>query len=115
MEYVVEDSIEGWAKALQALLDSYFFTDYFDHSYDYELEFNFDKVRPKGSPISSGGIAPGPEPLKNCLDKIKKILHSRFGQRLRSIDVFDICMELSAAVLSGGVRRSASICLFRSR
>jgi len=112
MEYVVEDSIEGWAKALQALLDSYFFTDYFDHSYDYELEFNFDKVRPKGSPISSGGIAPGPEPLKNCLDKIKKILHSRFGQRLRSIDVFDVCMELSAAVLSGGVRRSASICLF---
>jgi ribonucleoside-triphosphate reductase len=112
MEYVVKDSIEGWAEALQALLDSYFFTDYFDHSYDYELEFNFEKVRPKGSPISSGGIAPGPDPLIKCLEKIKKIMHSRFGQRLRSIDVFDICMELSAAVLSGGVRRSASICLF---
>jgi ribonucleoside-triphosphate reductase (thioredoxin) len=112
MEYVVQDSIEGWAEALQALLDSYFFTDYFDHSYDYELEFNFKKVRPKGSPISSGGIAPGPAPLETCLQNIKKILHSRFGQRLRSIDVFDICMELSAAVLSGGVRRSASICLF---
>ena len=112
MSYVVKDSIEGWAEALQALLDSYFFTDYFDHSYDYELEFDFSKVRPKGSPISSGGIAPGPDPLETCLINVKKILHSRFGQRLRSIDVFDICMELSAAVLSGGVRRSASICLF---
>ncbi len=112
MEYVVKDSIEGWAEALQALLDSYFFTDYFDHSYDYELEFNYKEIRPKGSPISSGGLAPGHAPLKTCLEKIKKIFHSRFGQRLRSIDVFDICMELSAAVLSGGVRRSASICLF---
>ena len=112
MTYVVKDSIEGWAEALQALLDSYFFTDYFDHSYDYELEFDFSKVRPKGSPISSGGIAPGPAPLETCLINIKKILHTRWGQRLRSIDVFDICMELSAAVLSGGVRRSASICLF---
>ena len=112
MSYVVKDSIEGWAEALQALIDSYFFTDYFDHSYDYELEFDFSKIRPKGSPISSGGIAPGSAPLEVCLQNVKKILHSRWGQRLRSIDVFDICMELSAAVLSGGVRRSASICLF---
>ena len=112
VKYTVKDSIEGWAEALQALLDSYFFTDYFDQSYDYELNFNFDRVRKKGSSISSGGIAPGPDPLKTCLDNIKKILHSRFGKKLRSIDVFDICMQASAAVLSGGVRRSASICLF---
>ena len=112
MKYVVQDSIEGWAEALQALLDSYFFTDYFDHAFDYELDFDFSQIRDKGEPISSGGIAPGPEPLKTCLINIKKILHSRFSNRLRSIDVFDICMELSAAVLSGGIRRSASICLF---
>ena len=110
--YYVRDSIEGWADAVHVLMESYFFIDYFDHSYDYEIEFDFHKIREKGAKISSGGRAPGPEPLKKCLEEIKRILRTRLGRRLRSIDVFDICMELSAAVLSGGVRRSASICLF---
>ena len=110
--HVVQDSIEGWCAALQALLDSYFHTDYFDHPLDHEIYFDYYLVRPKGSPISSGGIAPGPKPLEACLNEIRHILVSRLGKRLRSVDVFDMCMSLSAAVLSGGVRRSASICLF---
>ena len=112
MKFVVKDSIEGWAEALQALIDSYFFTDYFDHAFDFELEFDYSRIRPKGSPISSGGRAPGHVPLENCLESIRTLLQERGGQKLRSIDVFDLCMNLSAAVLSGGVRRSASICLF---
>jgi ribonucleoside-diphosphate reductase alpha chain len=108
----VQDSIEGWCAALQALLDSYFHTDYFDHPIDHEIHFDYYLVRPKGSPISSGGIAPGHKPLEACLNEIRHILVSRLGKRLRSVDVFDMCMSLSAAVLSGGVRRSASICLF---
>lgn len=110
--YVVPDSIEGWCQALQVLLDSYFHTDYFDHALDHEIYFDYHLVRPKGSPISSGGIAPGYKPLEACLNEIRHILVSRLGKRLRSVDVFDMCMSLSAAVLSGGVRRSASICLF---
>ena len=112
MTYQVKDSIEGWAEALQALIDSYFFTDYFDHAYDYEIEFDYSRIRPKGSPISSGGRAPGHEPLETCLESIRSLLRAKQGQKLRSLDVFDLCMNLSAAVLSGGVRRSASICLF---
>tara|TARA_R100000654_G_scaffold61578_1_gene88497 strand:- start:1012 stop:3018 length:2007 start_codon:yes stop_codon:yes gene_type:complete len=110
--HVVQDSIEGWSNALQALLDCYFHTDYFDHSIDYEIHFDYHLIRPKGSLISSGGIAPGPQPLEDCLNEVRHLLVSRLGKRLRSIDVFDLCMCLSAAVLSGGVRRSASICLF---
>lgn len=110
--HVVQDSIEGWCEALQALLDCYFHTDYFSHSIDYEIQFDYHLIRPKGSPISSGGIAPGFKPLETCLNEIRHILVSRLGKRLRSVDVFDMCMSLSAAVLSGGVRRSASICLF---
>jgi ribonucleoside-diphosphate reductase alpha chain len=112
MIHIVADSIEGWCAAVQALLDSYFFTDYFDHSIDYEIYYDFSKVRPKGSLIASGGIAPGYKPLEVCLNQIRDILNTRLGKKLRSIDVFDICMSLSACVLAGGVRRSASICLF---
>ena len=112
VKHVVEDSIEGWSIAVQTLLDSYFFTDFYDHALDFEPVFDFSKIRPEGSPISSGGKAPGPKPLEHCLNEIMGILNSRLGKRLRSIDVFDLCMSLSAAVLSGGVRRSASICLF---
>ena len=112
LTHVVQDSIEGWSEALQALLDSYFHVDYFEHAIDHEVFFDYSQVRPRGAPISSGGIAPGHEPLEACLNEIRHILVSRLGKRLRSIDVFDMCMSLSAAVLSGGVRRSASICLF---
>ena len=110
--YKIADSIEGWALAVQMLIDSYFMTDYFDREIDYEIFFDYTAIRPAGSPISSGGLAPGHKPLEACLNEIRHKLVSRLGMKLRSIDVFDICMSLSAAVLSGGVRRSASICLF---
>ena len=109
----VSDSIEGWAYAVQLLIDSYlhrgFYEDYYDYRFDYSL------VRPKGASISSGGSAPGAKPLRDAMDKIESLLHKLVldrHPRLRSIDCFDIMMLLSEAVLSGGVRRSASIAIF---
>jgi ribonucleoside-diphosphate reductase alpha chain len=72
-------------------------------------------IRPKGAPISWGGKAPGPEGLKNALEKIKQVIENRlsFGEnKLRAIDCYDIVMHASDAVLSGGIRRSATICIF---
>lgn len=110
--YKIPDSIEGWALAVQALIDSYFLTDYYDDAVDWEIYFDYSEIRPAGTPISSGGVSPGHGPLEMCLNEIRHKLVSRLEKKLRSIDVFDICMSLSAAVLAGGVRRSASICLF---
>jgi ribonucleoside-diphosphate reductase alpha chain len=116
-KYVVPDTIEGWSDALGVLLSNYFESPVFPEYNDCdEVEFDFSEVRKKGSPLSSGaGKAPGPEPLRNALLKIKALLDRclSHGQvRLRPIDAYDVVMHASDAVLSGGVRRSATICIF---
>ena len=119
MKYTIEDSIEGWADALGALLSSYFtkpsedkFKDYKDHY----VVFDYSQIRSKGSSLSSGvGKAPGFEPLQNGLEKIRTLLDrcvANGQKKLRPIDAYDIIMHSSDAVLSGGVRRSASLALF---
>lgn len=117
VEYIIEDSIEGWADALGALLSSYFITDQpFKKYYNKIIHFNYDNIRPRGAAISSGvGRAPGPEPLKRSLNLINEVLKDRTAHgpiALRPIDVYDIMCHASDAVISGGVRRSALICLF---
>lgn len=114
--WVIEDSIEGWADALGVLLSSFFagggqFPEYEGR----KIYFDLSQVRPKGAMISGGFKAPGPEPLRKALDKIEYLIQGRIlkGQtRLRPIDVYDIAMHAADAVLAGGVRRSATICLF---
>lgn len=111
--HMISDSIEGWAHAVQMLINSYLHRGYYEEYYDWR--FDYSQIRPKGSPISSGGIAPGYLPLAQALEKIDHLLHQLVLARLpklRSIDCFDIMMLLSEAVLSGGVRRSASIAIF---
>lgn len=107
--HVAEDSIEGWADALDALLRSYFYG-------DAQIEFDFSRIRAKGSPISSGiGTAPGPEPLRDALEQIRELLDARIEQgqiRLEPIDVYDIMAYAAGCVQSGGIRRSAMIVLF---
>lgn len=115
--FVVPDTIEGWADSLGVLLSSYFVSDQpFPQYAGAVVQFDFSEIRPKGSPISSGmGRAPGPEPLRRSIDIIRQLLDRCIsdGQtRLRSVDAYDILMHASDAVLSGGVRRSATICLF---
>jgi len=114
--YVIPDSIEGWSDSLGVLLSSYFGGGDFAEYGGYDVEFNFGLIRPEGSKLgSSSGKAPGPVPLQNALQKIVELLDDCLlegRQNLRTIDAYDIVMHTSDAVLSGGVRRSATICLF---
>lgn len=118
VKYTIDDSIEGWADALGALLSSYFTEPVkgFDQYKHTKVEFDYSQIRQKGSGLASGvGKAPGPEPLKNGLEKIRELLNrcvSNKQKKLRPIDAYDIVMHSSDAVLSGGVRRSASLALF---
>ena len=118
-KYIIEDSIEGWADALGVLLSSYFTKasdDKFKEYKDEYIVFDYSNIREKGSTLSSGvGKAPGFEPLQNGLEKIRELLEAcldRKQKKLRPIDAYDIIMHSSDAVLSGGVRRSASLALF---
>ena len=116
--YVVEDSIEGWASALDVLMASYFvdggkYPDFAGR----RVFFDLSNIRPKGAKISGGFKAPGPEGLRRSLDKIELLLQSavidaKDPMPLKPINVYDITMHAADAVLSGGVRRSATICLF---
>jgi len=117
-KYVIDDSIEGWADALGVLLSSYSSkpVEEFKQYKNTHVVFDYSNIRAKGSSLASGvGKAPGYEPLANGLEKIRALLDRciRNGQKkLRPIDAYDIVMHSSDAVLSGGVRRSASLALF---
>ena len=117
-KYVVEDSIEGWADALGVLLSSYFSKpmEEFKEYKNTHVVFDYSNIRTKGSSLSSGvGKAPGFEPLQKGLEKIRTLLDRCIAngqKKLRPIDAYDIVMHSSDAVLSGGVRRSASLALF---
>lgn len=118
IKYVIEDSIEGWSDALGVLLSSYFskpIEEFKMYKNSYVI-FDYSNIRAKGSNLSSGvGKAPGFEPLQNGLEKIRILLDrcvANGQKKLRPIDAYDIVMHSSDAVLSGGVRRSASLALF---
>lgn len=114
--FVISDTIEGWADAAGVLMSSYCEDGPFPEYYGFNIEFDYHLIREEGSYLSSGaGKAPGPEPLKKALDKVRQLLEwcIKAGRdRLRPIDAYDIVMHLSDAVLAGGVRRSATICIF---
>jgi ribonucleoside-diphosphate reductase alpha chain len=105
--YLVGDSIEGWADAVKVLISAYMKGKALP-------EFDFSDIRPKGALLlTSGGKAPGPEPLKDCLHNVQKILDRKHnGEKLTSLEVHDILCFIADAVLSGGIRRSAMIALF---
>jgi len=105
IHYTVDDTLEGWADALGALIRSYL-----DGS---KIEFNYSAIRRRGAPLrTSGGRAPGHLPLKKALTAVERMLDQVSGRALRPIEVYDILMHVAVAVLSGGIRRSATICLF---
>lgn len=115
--HVVNDSIEGWADAFGVLLSSYFDRDDvpFPEYRNKTVYFDYSEIRPKGAYISGGFQAPGPDGLEESIDKCRKLLDRCIaaGQtRLRAIDAYDFVMHMSDAVLSGGVRRSAALCIF---
>lgn len=115
-EFIIPDSIEGWAEAVDVLFSSFFVGGGKHPEYEgKKIYFNLEKIRPKGSFISGGFKAPGPEGLRLALDKIEhtiKALLESGRDSLKPIEAYDIVMFIADAVISGGVRRSATICLF---
>ena len=105
--FLVNDSIEGWADAVKALMRSYF-------NGGSRLRFDYSDIRPKGANlITSGGKAPGPQPLRECLVKLEGMLSEKEnGDKLSTIEVHDIVCHIADAVLAGGIRRAALISLF---
>ena len=109
--YLVGDSIEGWADAVKVLVESYFYN-------KMNCEFDFRDIRSKGAAlITSGGKAPGPQPLKDCLHNIRKVFDNAkmergIGTQLKTREVHDIMCYIADAVLAGGIRRAALISLF---
>lgn len=106
--YLVGDSIEGWSDAVKMLMKAYFG---FSNA---KPDFDFRDIRQKGARlITSGGKAPGPEPLARCLFLIEQLLERHAnGDKLTSLDCHDILCHIADAVLSGGIRRAAMIALF---
>jgi len=120
--YQIPDSIEGWSDAIGVLLSSYFSTEQTMPEYfGKKIEFDYSLIRPEGALIAdTNGKAPGPEPLKKAMGLISDVITRASAEdasvsdefRLRTLDVYDIVMHSSDAVLAGGVRRSATICMF---
>lgn len=109
--FLIGDSIEGWADAVKVLCEAYFYG-------KPSPIFDFSDIRPKGAAlITSGGKAPGPQPLKDCLHNLTKVFDKVLeergrGEKLRPIEVHDVMCFIADAVLAGGIRRAALISLF---
>jgi ribonucleoside-diphosphate reductase alpha chain len=105
VHFSIPDTIEGWADAMKELIKSYI--------EGYLVEFNYSSIRPRGSFLNtSGGRAPGHVPLRRALERARNILDGAVGRKLKPIECYDVMMHAADAVIAGGVRRSATICLF---
>ena len=107
--FLIGDSIEGWADAIKFLMKSYL-----SGKRASRIEFDYSDIRPKGARlITSGGKAPGPQPLKECILKISGILDAKAdGEKLTTVEAHDIVCHIADSVLAGGIRRAALISLF---
>tara|TARA_R100000900_G_scaffold75563_3_gene59375 strand:+ start:7016 stop:8875 length:1860 start_codon:yes stop_codon:yes gene_type:complete len=106
--FLIGDSIEGWADSIKVLMKSYL------NGKGSRIEFDYSDIRAKGARlVTSGGKAPGPQPLKECIVKLTGILESKEdGDQLTTLEVHDIVCHIADAVLAGGIRRAALISLF---
>ena len=107
--YLIGDSIEGWADAIKVLMKSYM-----GERRSSKIKFDYSDIRAKGAQlVTSGGKAPGPYPLKECITKIKGLLENKDdGEQLTTLETHDIICYIADAVLTGGIRRAALISLF---
>jgi len=108
--FLIGDSIEGWADAVKVLMKSYM------NGGGSRVEFDYSDIRPKGAMlVTSGGKAPGPQPLKECLLKIEGMLRDKEnGTHLTTLEAHDVICHIADAVLAGGIRRAALISLFNA-
>jgi len=107
--FLIGDSIEGWADAVKVLMKSYM-----GERRSSKIQFDYSDIRAKGALlVTSGGKAPGPQPLKECIVKITGILDNKEdGDQLTTLETHDIVCHIADAVLAGGIRRAALISLF---
>ena len=107
--FLIGDSIEGWADAIKVLMKSYM-----GENRSSKIDFDYSDIRPKGAQlVTSGGKAPGPQPLKECIMKVKGLLDAKDdGDKLTTLEAHDIICYIADAVLAGGIRRAALISLF---
>ena len=108
--FLIGDSIEGWADAVKVLMKTYM------NGGGSRVIFDYSDIRPKGAMlVTSGGKAPGPQPLKECLVKIEGMLREKEnGSKLSTLEAHDIVCHIADAVLAGGIRRAALISLFNA-
>jgi len=102
--FVIPDTREGWGEALERIINAYL------RPSQKLPVFDYSEIRPHGTPIKTfGGVASGPEPLKRLLDKVGEILSKRAGELLDGVDIADIVNLTGACIVSGNVRRSATL------
>jgi adenosylcobalamin-dependent ribonucleoside-triphosphate reductase len=107
-EYVIPDTREGWVESTVALINSYLKPE------QKMLEFNYDEIRPYGTPIKTfGGTAAGHEPLFKLHHQIRNLFTGRKGQQVTRRDLADIGNMIGVCVVSGNVRRSAELLIGR--
>lgn len=121
VDFIIPDSIEGWKESADVLLSSFFINGGNRPEFKGKrINFIYDEIRPAGALVSGGFKAPGPDGLKSSIGKIEDILikatsrdiYNGDGVTLKSVEIYDIVMHIADAVLSGGIRRAATICLF---
>ena len=104
--YQIQDSIVGWADSIKVVAKAFLKGGALP-------AFDYRDIREKGSElVTTGGMAPGPEPLRECIDKLVPLFLRAVGRRLRPIEVHDAACIIADAVLAGGIRRAAMISLF---
>jgi|APGre2960657505_1045072.scaffolds.fasta_scaffold03741_2 adenosylcobalamin-dependent ribonucleoside-triphosphate reductase len=104
--YEIPDTREGWVESVRYLINSYLRQNQSIQEFDYSL------IRPLGAPIKGfGGVASGPEPLKALHDKIRVVIGARAGEMFDSRAIVDIVNLIGTCVVSGNVRRSATLAL----
>lgn len=104
-KFVIPDCIEGWAEAAGKLMEAYYYG-------LPDVEFDYSLIRPKGAPIRGGFKAPGPEPLRQALEKVRGIVGRIKGRKLTPFELHYILCIFANSVVTGGVRRSAMISIF---
>lgn len=100
MSISVNDSREGWADSMIQLLQNP------------QVMFDYSRIRPAGTKLSTGGTASGTEPLRKCHELTRTVLLGAVGRKLTSLEVHKVMTYIADAIVAGGVRRSAMICLF---
>lgn len=104
-KFVIPDTIEGWAEAVGKMMTAYYYC-------GADIEFDYSAIRPKGAYIRGGFKAPGPEPLRQAIEKCHRIITRIKGRKLRPFELHYLICICANSVVTGGVRRSAMISIF---